>query len=260
MANNSTNNYTLGRGELYFSKFADSDAKTLPEGGGFRFIGNVPTFTVNISSTTLDHYRSTRGVKVKDLTVITQVDYTATIVAEDISIPNMSLFFLGSDTDYTRAASTANKETIHGAIPGRRYYVGMSDDTPGGLKNITNVTVEGLTPGLDFIFDSESGGIEFNIGGAVTSAGKDVDITYDLLPTTASRAITGADMVEGAIKYVPRNAVGKGIDFYMPYCTLTPNGDFSLIADTLQQLPFKVGIQALGDRGAIYAGAEKVNV
>lgn len=260
VTNLSNNNYTLGRGELYFSRFADPDAKTLPEGGGFRFLGNVPTFTVNITATTLDHYRATRGVKVKDLTVTVQVDYAANIVMEDISIPNLALSFLSDSNDYTRAAATGQTETLHNVIPGRRYFVGMSDDNPGGFRNIANVVVDGLTPGVDYFFDGESGGIEFNIGGAVTSAGKDVKVTYDLLATTATRSITGADQIEGAIKYVPHNAVGKDIDFYMPYCTITPNGDFSLIADTLQQIPLKVGIQALGNRGAIYAGAEKVNV
>lgn len=260
--NLSKNNYTLGRGELYFSRFADVEEKTLPEGGGFRFLGNVPTFTLTSNATTLEHYRSTRGVKTKDLTVILQVDYTSSIVLEDISIPNLAINFLGSESDYTRAAASGIKETIHGAIPARRYFVGMDDNNPGGLKNIANVVASmggtALTGGVDYIFDGESGGIEFLVGGKVTSLGSDIDITYDVLATTATRAISGEDQIEGAIKYVPHNAVGKNIDYYMPYCTLTPNGDFSLIADTLQQLTLKVGIQALGNRGAVYAGAEKV--
>lgn len=260
--NLSKNNYTLGRGELYFSRFADPDEKTLPEGGGFRFLGNAPTFTLTSNSTTLEHYRSTSGVKVKDLTVILQVDYTSSLVLEDISIPNLAINFLGSESDYTRAAASAVKETIHGAKPGLRYFVGIDDTNPGGLKNITNVVaavgVNALTGGIDYIFDGESGGIEFLVGGKVTSLGADVDITYDILATTATRAISGSDQIEGAIKYVPHNAVGKNVDYIMPYCTLTPSGDFSLIADTLQQITLKVGVQALGNRGAIYAGAEKI--
>jgi hypothetical protein len=65
--------------------------------GTFRDIGNVPTFAFTPNVTTLTHYSSRHGVRVKDLEVIHEKAATVEIVMDEFSYENMKLVLLGVD-------------------------------------------------------------------------------------------------------------------------------------------------------------------
>ncbi|EGG78663.1 hypothetical protein SXCC_00645 [Gluconacetobacter sp. SXCC-1] len=257
-----TDNYTMGRGEAWFAPFSDPVAKTLTEGGGFRFLGNVPSFNLSIAADTYQHYKSTRGIREKDLTVTLQANRTATITAEDISADNIALFFMGTTATVSQSASTGNSETFGSVVPGNKYQVGISATNPTGLRGLLNPVLKAgtttLVAGTDYVIDPVRGTFDVLIGGAVPSTGSSVTLTYDLSATSRVQSISGASTVSGALKFVSYNAVGDNVDYFMPYVTISPNGSFALIADTLQALPLTIGVQVLGNQAALYADGQPV--
>jgi hypothetical protein len=61
----------------------------------YRDIGNVPTFEFTPAVTTLDHYSSRHGVRVKDLSVIHEKAATLNIVMDEFTYDNLMLALLG---------------------------------------------------------------------------------------------------------------------------------------------------------------------
>lgn len=253
-------NYVMGRGEVHFAPFLPG-TKTLPAGGGYRFLGNVPTFTLAVSSDKYEHFRSTRGVKEKDLTVILQTNRSATIECEDIIPENLQFFFLGSTADVSQASASSLTEAFADVVPGRRYFVGVTSGNPTGYRGLTTPVLKKgatvLTPGTDYVVDAVRGFFDVLIGGTVVS-GDDLTLEFGVAARTRKRSISGSDSVEGAMKFISYNAVGENVDYTMPYVQISPNGDFSLIGDELQKLPLTVDVQALPPLEALYLDGQPV--
>ena len=70
-------NYTLGRGKVYFSRFIA--AIQTPE--GFEYIGNTPELSFTIESENLDHFSSDAGVREKDASQVSLKMYLVTTAA-----------------------------------------------------------------------------------------------------------------------------------------------------------------------------------
>lgn len=100
-----TNNYVVGRGKLYFSRFADG-ALT---GTGFKYFGNTPELTTSQSANSLDHYSSDEGMKVKDKSVDLSNDMSGTFTCDNISSDNLALFFIGDVDQQTISSDAAVK-------------------------------------------------------------------------------------------------------------------------------------------------------
>lgn len=248
-----TENYTLGRGEIYFGKF--KPGTTTPD--GFRFLGNCPDFSVSEQSTKLDHYRSTRGIKQKDLTIVTEVNRTSKVSAEDVSPENLALFLLGSAAVTSQASATALSETISQARYGRLYQLGISATNPAGVHSVTTVLVKkgvtSLVLDTDYTLDAARGMITLADASTVFADGDDLVVTYDLQAKSRELIISGSAAAQGSIKFVAYPAQGDPIDFYMPFVEISPNGDLSLISDNLMSVPLEIDIQTLGNLEAIYA-------
>jgi len=257
-------NYVMGRGEVHFAPFLPG-TKTLPQGGGYRFLGNVPTFTLGVTSDKYEHFRSTRGVKEKDLTVILQTNRSATIEAEDIIPDNLQFFFLGSTSNVAQATTSSLTESFTDVVPGRRYFVGVTGNNPTGYRNLTTPVLKKgsttLTPGVDYVIDVTRGFFDVLIGGAGgVISGDDLTLEFGIAASTRKRTISGSDSVEGAMRFLSYNAVGENIDYFMPYVQISPNGEFSLIGDELQKLPLTVDVQALTPYEALYMDGQPVSL
>lgn len=138
-----TNNYTLGRGELYFARY--KDGTEIPEGE--RYLGNTPEFNLTIEQETLDHFSSDFGIREKDESIALQVNRTGSLTTDNIDPENVALFFFGEKSDAAVAAASGLNEVFEAVTPGLYYQIGASPSTPAGVKGLASATLaaEGTT-------------------------------------------------------------------------------------------------------------------
>lgn len=236
-------NQSLGRGKVYVSKFLPGTHTP----AGFRFVGNCPSFGINVAQSSLDHFSSTGGVRVKDKSVVLEVNITGSPTLDDINNENLALFFFGAQSTIAQTSATSQTQTFTGVSQGYIYKLGMSDNNPSGVRSISNVslTVGGSakTLGTDYTVDATRGYISIVEGGTIPDNAT-VVVTYDRAAVSRKQFISGTTQIEGAIWFESFNPQGKKQDFLMPYVRIGPNGDFNLIADEWQQLPLQLEILA----------------
>lgn len=250
-------NQTLGRGKVYVSKFLAGTHTP----AGWRYIGNSPSFGLNMSQEKLDHYSSDAGVRVKDKSVVLQVDITGNLVLDDINFQNLELFFFGSSSVLAQTSATAQTESFTAVVQGYGYQLGVTSPNPTGVRSISNVVVtvsaSPKTLGTDYTVDAERGTIYIVEGGGIAD-GATIAVTYDRAAKSRKQFVSGTTQIEGALRFVSDNPQGEKNDFYMPYVRLGPNGDFNLKADEWQQLPLTAEILAdvTYNRAAIYCDGQ----
>lgn len=249
------NNYTLGRGKLYFARF--KPGTTTP--GGERYLGNSPTVSFSSDSQRLDHYSSDAGVRVKDASVLLQMDYAGSIALDDIQFANLAMLFLGTSGIETVAALTDQTSTFTDVAAGLSFQLGTSAALPTGARNVTVSKVADSTTadttyvaGTDYVVDEDSGRITILEGGSIPENGG-ITVTWAGSAYSQEYAISDADTIEGALRYVADNPAGDNIDYFMPWVQLTPDGDYALKGDDWQQMAFTLSILKKGDLKAVYA-------
>ena len=234
-------NQTIGRGKVYVATF--KSGTHTPD--LWRYVGNSPSFSVNIQSDKLEHFSSDSGVRVKDKSVTLQTNRTGSLVLDDINAENLALFFFGSTSTLAQTSATAQTETVTGTKKGYYHQLGISGGNPTGVRSISNVgiTVSSVakTAGTDFVVDAVRGTIYIPDTSTIADASTMV-ITYDRAAVSRKQIISGSTEIEGALRYVADNPDGEDNDFYMPYVKLSANGDFNLKGDDWLQLPLNVEI------------------
>lgn len=245
-------NYVLGRGKVYFDRFAAGTKNKTGE----RFFGNVPEITYNTESEVLDHFASTSGIRQKDDQAILEITRTLSFVADDITIENMALFFLADSSSQVQASAVGEVSTYATVVEGYYYQLGVETGNPTGVRNVSNVVVEpaaGGTPYVlttDYTVDAALGRIYIVPGGGIIEA-NGIEVTYDVAAATRDQVITaGNTLIEGCLRYISDNPKGEQRDLFLPYVQLRPNGDFSLIGDEWMQLPFTGEVLVLDDNTA----------
>lgn len=253
------NNYTIGRGEVFFSR-------RNPQTGlyaGERYLGNTSELNLNFDVENLDHYSMDRGIREKDASVPLQVNRQGSLVTDNIDPRNVALFFFGSTEALTIAAATVTGEQIVGVEKGMFYQLGATTANPSGARGLvypgTGPTAFALTSGgtplvegVDYLINADLGRVELLETGTVVTNGSTLSATYSVRASTRQRVISGSNPVEGALRYVAYNPNGRNLDYYMPLIKLSPNGDFALKADEWQQIPLNIEILRAANREAVY--------
>jgi hypothetical protein len=136
-------NLVLGRGKLYFTPYAPGATVAVAGSGGAQsplrgYFGNTPELNMAVSNTKLDHYSAEGGLKVKDRTVLLQTDATLTFSTDNISVPNLMLWFGGKHAGTVPADAPPGIGTIE--IIGSAHQVFgslefLSDNAVGENKN-----------------------------------------------------------------------------------------------------------------------------
>ena len=254
------NIYTLGRGEVYFALRNPVTGQL----GGERYLGNTPEFNLTAEEEKLDHFSSDRGIRVKDASVTLQVDYTGTLIVDNIDIRNVALFFLGTSETLTVAQATVTGEQIGftgvGVERGMYYQLGATNANPSGARAIIYPGAAGTAFALtkqgggaapvvnvDYVVNAALGRIEI-LDNAPNIANGDILLaTYTVAASTRDRILSGSTAIEGQLRYVAFNPRGKQVDLLMPAATLSPNGDFPLKSDEWQQIPFNIEVTKRND-------------
>lgn len=224
-------NRVLGRGKIYFRRSDDTT-------GAYRYLGNTPSLSITIDRETLDHYSSESGVREKDASVTTEVNYSGTMVCDNINVDNLALLFFGTTAPVSQAAATAQQEELT-VKQGYTYFLPK--------KKVSNVTVTGAagTPTYkltdDYTLDLVTGDITIVEGGAISS-GAAIEVNYDCAAISYDRVISGTEPVQGSLYFKADNALGDNVDYTLASVNLSPNGEFSLKGDDWQQIPFSMEI------------------
>lgn len=256
---NKDGNRTLGRGEIWLARLIAGTHNHQ----GFRYIGGTEAFAWNTASTTLEHYDMDHGQKELDDEAYLQTTRTGTFAASNINYDNLGLLALGTVAEITQSATPVVAEHIDNVQPGMHYQLGIANPLsplfPAGVRDLTSIgavtndagTPVAYTVTTDWVVNLGRGTIYIVPGGAIT-AGTNLRVGYT--PTASSRAqiVSGSVGIEVALKFVPFNQVGEQIDYLMPWCKLTPDGDFSLKGDTWTLINFKLSILKAPDRAAVY--------
>lgn len=232
-------NQTLGRGKVYVSEFYNGTHTP----SGWRYIGNTPSFGINMNQSKLDHFSSDAGVRVKDKSVVIQVDITGNLVLDDINFQNLELFFFGSSATLAQTSATSQTESFTNVVQGYGYQLGVTSNNPTGVRSISNVVITGKTLGTDYTVDADRGMIFVVEGGSIADNAT-MSVTYNRAAKSRKQFISGTTQIEGALRFVSDNPQGEKNDFYMPYVRLGPNGDFNLKTEEWQQLPLTAEILA----------------
>lgn len=256
--------YTLGKGEVWFAPFKPGTQ----EPDGFRWLGNVTEFNMTFESEKLDHFASYRGVREKDDSVNLQVNRTGSMITDHVSPENIALFFFGSTEALTISQATITDEAVADVHPGLSYQLGASQSNPGGAKAIifpgTSGTLfavkKGATTyaaGTDYNLDKDLGMLEIIKGGTITE-GDDLTVTYTVAASTRKRIISGSSSVDGALKFIGRNPKGTNKDYTLPWVSISPNGDYGLISEEWQTIPFSLEVLKRVDREAVIVDTRAV--
>lgn len=252
MAEASNNNYVVGRGRLKFDMFTPGTKV----GIGERYFGNTPELTNSTSSDTLDHFDSDQGLKVKDASVDISNDLSGSFTTDNISPPNVALFFSGSTEKQTVVTATAVVDPDVVVKRGFTYQLGVSTATPAGTRKVTNVLISTVVPAVvptdppvvtpiapasypgNVDIDLARGNVYIELTAPLITDGTKLRITYDQGAYTSEIVIGKSTPAYGALRFESTNPVGKKQDFFWPYVKITPNGDYSLKGDDWQVLGF----------------------
>lgn len=254
------NDYVYGRGKIYLGRETTFDQFATV---GERYVGNSPGFTLNVESTSLDHFGSDGGINELDASVTTQVNRSGTVTFDDISPDNLLLFFLGSKATINQSATAVVGEAHNAVLPGLFYQLGASATNPQGVRNVGSVTVTNdvqATPtsyveGDDYEIDVLTGRIYIVPGGAIVAA-TNLLVGYTPVVSTRDRVISGSSPIKGRLRYIEDNPAGTNRTLLLPLVEIAPNGDLDLKGDTWRQMPFSVKALKRGSLAAVYIDGE----
>ncbi|RKZ95306.1 MAG: hypothetical protein DRQ46_08655, partial [Gammaproteobacteria bacterium] len=96
-----TDNYTLGKGVVYFNRKTDAGAFT-----GERDLGNAPAFSFNIALEKLEHFSSRGGLKAKDKEIISQITPGCSLTLDEVTAENLALLTLAEIEEVSQAGAS----------------------------------------------------------------------------------------------------------------------------------------------------------
>lgn len=259
-------NLTLGRGEVHFAQF--KPGTQVPKGE--RYFGNTPELNLTINAQTLDHFSSDRGIREKDNSVTLETTRTGSTITDNINPDNVALFFFGSVEDLAIASVTVTDELLNDVELGLTYQLGTSgahpsghrglDEVASGVNVIVSVGDDTIVAGSNVTVDMELGRLTVLADATDIVDGDDLKIDYKVKAQTRTRIISGTQAIEGSMRYISKNPVGKLIDYFMPWVKITPNGDYALKGEEWQQLPFTLEVLKKPGLEAIYADGRPLTV
>lgn len=204
-------NYVVGRGRLFFGQFRPNTR----DPRGQLYFGNTPALSLSQSEDMLDHYSSEGGVRVKDASVSLQNDSSGSFQCDNISLPNLALWFRGAQSVNIEAGSVTSTGTITFSTavpaPADKVTIGGQDIVfvaadPEGMEVLIAATIAAQATALaNFINDlSMSLGVTATVVGAVVTlhantpgAGGNAITLAKTAATPANITVSGATLAGG---------------------------------------------------------------
>jgi hypothetical protein len=258
-----TSTYVLGRGKVYFSEIGSDN---LPV--GYRFVGNVPEITATVESENYEHFRSTQGLRTKDLDIITQQSINWTAALENLNKENIEIFFSAVEDDafinpsitgFADLVLVADGDMESAATGGLWYQLkDASNEMATGITAVNSIDLEStngspvtLVEDTDYIVDNETGRVFFLDTSAIQtiisgSEGVTATLTADAAADPSSKLGAGSKgETNVAVRYEMINAQTDAVEmiFEIPKAGVTANGDAGFISDEAVQLPISIAVE-----------------
>lgn len=238
-------NYTLGKGRVFFDRFADGVSVTAnTQGEGERYFGNTPEFSISSASESLQHFSSEGGIKTKDDDVQLSLDRTGKTTVDHISNENLALLALGVNNTVTQTSQVGLTTTFASAKRGRFYQLGVSAANPSGLRKVSNVVVKKgagfatiVAAAGNYQFDADLGRLYIEEN-SVDINNVEIQVTFDAAATTYEQVVSGTKSIYGALRFVADNPKGTNRDYYFPYVKMAPDGDYALKGEEWMTIGF----------------------
>lgn len=114
-----TENYTLGKGVVFFSRQLSPGVYDAE-----RDLGNAPSLALGVDIESLEHFSSRSGIRTKDKEVNVQVSPTVSLTLDEVNADNLALIFLGTTTDTQQLAGpiSGNFTILVDPGQGERFY------------------------------------------------------------------------------------------------------------------------------------------
>lgn len=238
----STENYTVGKGQAYFDRKAENGAFE-----GERNIGNVVSLSASVEIEKLDHYSTKRKYRLKDKSVVVEVNPKISLTLDEINAENFALLFLADIKEVNQAASTAD-ETM--TIEAARVKPGFVIDLGKRFIKADGFSVEAggnaCVAGTDYNLDARSGKLHIFSAGNIDGS-EDLTITYQVEAKKFKELSNfQRSNIEGRFTYVSDNAAGNNFQIEFWSVSFTPTGDTVLITDQAEwmQIELEGEIQA----------------
>ena len=233
-----TDNYTLGKGVLYFGRF---DANGVSE--GWQDLGNCPAFSVQPTIETLDHFSSREGLKEKDKTVNISVANTARFTLDEYSAENLALAILSTaPTTETQATGAAVAETFTAA---HDKWVDLT------YRNVlaTGITVEdaggggAYVEGTDYALNYKRGMIKIlSTGSIADDAAMQIGYGYSGETWNLLNAVSSTD-IEGALLFIGDPEEGVSYEMEIWKGKLRIAGELNFISDDWATMEFEYEVE-----------------
>lgn len=204
-----TDNYTLGKGIVYFNELVDGVYQ------GERDLGNAPAFSFSVALEKLEHFSSRGGLKAKDKQVISQVSPALAFTLDEVNTENISLLALGTTEEVVQVAGAATAEVVTAYVDKRvalahrnlTYWVLPYDDAAadnvlfvpgetvtgaGGATGIVLALAAGSTATTGTLYIARTNAVSFVDSEILT--GGDVGLA-DVNSTTGGTLGTGTPVV-----------------------------------------------------------------
>lgn len=258
-------NYTLGRGKVFFDRFAPNVVvSALTRGDGERYIGNTPEFSTTSESEDLEHFDSDGGIRTKDDSVQLTLNRSGAFASDNIDVENIALYFLGEASNLTQSSATGTVDVFEGAKRRRFYQLGVTTGNPSGVRNVSSVVVRSGVAFADVVTQAgnyqvdEVRGRVYIEDDAPDIDDEDIQVTFNVAASTRERVVSGSSSLYGALRFVADNPKGPNRDYYFPYVKLAPDGDYNLKGDEWQQMGFTFEILKKSGLEAMYIDGQPV--
>lgn len=182
----STDNYTLGKGVVYFDK--KNQGTGLYEGE--RDLGNAPAFAFSVSLEKLEHFSSRGGLKAKDKEIISQITPSLSFTLDEVTKENLALLTLADLNEVTQSAGNVSAEEVTAHLD---------------LRSVLDYRSIGVTYNLSY----DAGSALFVPGEVVTGAGGATGIVLTVTGTAASGTLN--IIKTNATAYVDDEALTGGV-------------------------------------------------
>jgi hypothetical protein len=266
-------NYVVGRGRLFFGQFRPGTRNAR----GQRYFGNTPALSLSQSEDTLDHYSSEGGVRVKDASVSLQNDSSGSFQCDNISLPNLALWFRGIQTANIEAgsASATGTITLSTAVPveGDSVTIGgqeieFVDEDPVGLQVEIGASIGATATALANLINDLSmtlgvtatvNAAEVTLTANAPGAGGNTITLAKTAATPANITVSGATLAGGTSTTETVGSVERGLWYQLGVSDDLPQGVNHIGSVTITDVsPDSYTVDA--DAGRIYIKPEAVDI